>query len=160
VGQQEAYVLDDAQAQEILIDELEKLLEEEAPKEVDSAALYVENPEQFQKKGADERAFGIPGSGFAFLAGPVLMTLVLQVAKMLLEELTKKGAEVAAQSALGYVKRKLLGPPPEQQVKAETIAAITQALIQAGWNTKKAAATAEKVWRTGIQTSQRLASQR
>ncbi len=153
-------MLDEAQAQEILIDELEKLLEEEAPKEVDSAALYVENPEQFQKKGADERAFGIPGSGFASLAGPVLMTLVLHVAKMLLEELAKKGAEMGAQSALGYVKRKLLGPPPELQVKAETIASITQALIQAGWNTKKAAATAEKVWQTGVQTGQRLASQR
>jgi len=153
-------VLDEAQAQEILIDELEKLLEQEAPKEVDSAALYVENPEQFQKQGADERAFGIPGSGFALLAGPVLMTLVLQVAKMLLEELAKKGAESAAQSALGYVKRKLLGPPPEQQLKADTIASITQALILAGWNTKKAAATAEKVWQSGVQTGQRLASPR
>jgi len=66
-------VLDEAQAQEILIDELEKLLEEEAPKEVDSAALYVENPEQFQKQGTDERAFGIPGSGFALLAGPAVL---------------------------------------------------------------------------------------
>ncbi|WP_309890027.1 hypothetical protein [Archangium sp.] len=88
------------------------------------------------------------------------MTLVLQVAKMLLEELAKKGADSAAQSALGYVKRKLLGPPPEQQLKAETIASITQALILAGWNTKKAAATAEKVWQSGVQTGQRLASPR
>ena len=66
-------MLDEAQAQEILIDELEKLLEQEAPKEVDSAALYVENPEQFQKQGTDERAFGIPGSGFALLAGPAVL---------------------------------------------------------------------------------------
>ena len=153
-------MLDEAQAQEILIDELEKLLEEEAPKEVDSAALYVENPEQFHKEGADERAFGIPGSGFAFLVGPMLMTLVLQVARLVLDELAKKGSEMAAQSALGYVKRKMLGPPPEQQLKAETIASITQALIKAGWNTKKAATTAEKVWQTGTQTGQRLASPR
>lgn len=150
--------MDEAQAQEILIDELEKLLEEEAPKEVDSAALYVENPERFHTRGADERAFGIPGSGFALLVGPVLMTLVLQVTKLVLEEIAKKGSQLAAQSALGYVKRKLLGPPPEQQLKAETVSSITEALIKAGWNTRKAATTAEKVWQTGVQTGQRLAS--
>ena len=151
-------MLDDTQAREILIDELEKLLEEEAPKEVDSAALYVESPEQFHQRGADERAFGIPGAGFALLSGPVLMTLVLQVARIALESMVKQGAQRAAQSALAYVKRKLLGPAPEQQLKAETVASIAEALIKAGWSTKKAAATAEKVWQTGLQTGQRLAS--
>ena len=74
------------------------------------------------------------------------------------EELAKKGSQMAAQSALGFIKRKLLGPPPEQQLKAETIASITEALIKAGWNTKKAALTADKIWQTGVQTGQRLAS--
>lgn len=150
--------LDEEKVQEILIESLEELLDQEAPDEADSAALYVKHPEQFQTGRSDERAFGIPGGGFAMLVGPLLMCWVVEVAKWFLEELAKKGTQTIAVSTFTYLKRKVFGPPNEVKRKEETILAITAALVKAGWNAKKAGATAEKVWQTGIQTGQRLAA--
>jgi hypothetical protein len=147
------------QAEEILIEEVERLLDDVAPNEADTAALYVESPESFLQKGSDERAFGIPGAGFAMLVGPMLVSFVVMIAKAFIEHVVKKGTETAATSFLARLMRAFrLAPAPEDVPKEKTVAAITTALIEAGWDAGRAGNTAEKVWLSGVSAGQRLAA--
>jgi hypothetical protein len=72
-----------SRAEEILIEEVERVMDDVAPNEADTAALYLETPESFLDKGSDERAFGIPGAGFASLIGLELMGYLLLFAVIL-----------------------------------------------------------------------------
>ncbi|MFY0565027.1 hypothetical protein ACN28E_14400 [Archangium lansingense] len=148
-----------SQAEEILIEEVERLLDDVAPNEADTAALYVETPESFLQKGSDERAFGIPGAGFANLVGPVLVGFLVLIAKSFIEHVVKKGTETAATSFLARLMRAFrLAPAPEAVGREKTVATITTALIEAGWDAGKAGTTAEKVWSSGVSAGQRLAA--
>lgn len=148
-----------SQVEELLIEEMERLLDDVAPNEADTAALYVTTPESFLQKGSDERAFGIPGAGFATLVGPVLVGFVVMIARTFVEHLVKKGTETAANSLLARLMRVLrLAPAPEVPRKEKTVVAITTALIEAGWDAGRAGETAEKVWQSGVSFGQRLAA--
>lgn len=148
-----------SQAQEILIEEVEQLMEDVAPNEADTAALYVETPESFLAKGSDERAFGIPGAGFAALVGPLLVKFVVLIAKSFSEHLLNKGAETAATAFLARLMRAFrLGPTQEPVRKEKTVATITTALIEAGWDAGRAGKAAEKVWQSGVTAGERLAA--
>lgn len=145
------------QAQEILIEEVEQLMEEVAPNEAVTAALYIESPESFLRRGDDERAFGIPGAGYATLVGPLLVSFVVMIANAFVDQLVKKGIETAANSFLARLMRAFqLAPAPEVPRKEKTVATITTALIEAGWDAGRAGKTAEKVWQSGLSTGQRL----
>ncbi|OJT23821.1 hypothetical protein BO221_17800 [Archangium sp. Cb G35] len=147
------------EAEEILIEEVELLLDDVAPNEADTAALYVESPGSFLDKGSDERAFGIPGAGFASLVGPILVGFVVMIAKSFIENVVKKGTETAATSFLARLMRVFrLEPATGAPLKEKTVKAITSALIDAGWDAGRAGETAEKVWRSGISAGERLAA--
>ncbi|HEY0093986.1 MAG TPA: hypothetical protein VGB96_06665 [Archangium sp.] len=147
------------QAREILIEEVERLLDDVAPNEADTAALYVETPESFLEKSSDERAFGIPGAGFAQLIGPVLIGFVVMIAQAFVGHLVKMGTETAASSFLKRLMRAFgWRPALEAPSKEKTVATITTALIEAGWEAGRAGEVAEKVWRSGVSAGQRLAT--
>lgn len=145
------------QAEDILIEEVERLLDDLAPNEADAAALYVEAPENFQRKGSDEKAFGIPGSGFANLMGPMLVSFVVMIAKAFVDRLVKKGGDTVASLLLERLRRSFrLAPAAETLRKEKTLATITVALIEAGWEAGRAGDAAEKVWMSGVGAGQRL----
>lgn len=148
-----------AQAEEILIEAVERLLDDVAPNEADAAALYVEAPESFLRKDSDERAFGIPGAGFAILVGPMLVSFVVTIATAFFEQLVKKGTESAASSLLARLKQAFRrAPVPDVARKEKTVAAITVALIEAGWQAGRAGDAAEKAWLSGVSAGQSLAA--
>ena len=154
-------MVEEAQAQdifqEVLIEEIEQLLDEAAPDEIDSAMLYVVSPEEFKGEARNERAFGIPGGGVAYLVGPLLLDFVVQIAITFLKEFTKQGLETSVKLALDYLLHRLKSDTKIEAAKKEdTITAIKTALIKAGWEASKAAETAEKVWNAGVKTGERM----
>jgi hypothetical protein len=143
---------------QVLTEELEELLDAEAPREADSAGAYVESPDAFRGQGGEQIA-GVPGAGAIELVGPVLLQWVGAVAFAVCVDLGKEPAKQALKDVWGWFAGLFREGQeiPTVTKKQDTLAAITAALIRAGWDAEKAGATAERVWAQGQRAGQKLA---
>ncbi|MBN2351392.1 MAG: hypothetical protein JXD23_02405 [Spirochaetales bacterium] len=141
--------------EDLLIEELKDLLCKEAPSEAAFARAYVEFPEEYSEE-ADEKIAGIPVEGVVALLGPVVLPWLIEIAKKIIkdigEEIYKKILKSGVDSLFAKI-LKIFSKQKKAEIKAgkkeDTIIAITNALIKAGWDAGAAGAKAEEVWKHG-----------
>jgi hypothetical protein len=147
-------------ARETLTDELEALLDDVAPAEADAAALYVADPAAYAGKPREELA-GAPGGGVVSLLGPLVLPWLAHVAALFLKELQREGIAAVTDAAIDWVKglfgKGKAAPTSGPTTRADTVRAITVALIDAGWKADAAGAIAEQVWARGEKAGRRMA---
>jgi len=143
--------------EEIMAEELESLLAEEFPAEVDAAGLYLtQGPGD--DDAHDEKLAGLPGGGVLFLAGPLMVSWLMSIALAILEQIKKEFIGATAKGAIDWLRTRLdrQKSRPSVRGEAETVAEIASALIKAGWKAETAGRAAEKVWHRGERAAARI----
>jgi hypothetical protein len=143
---------------EILLEELETVLLNVAPREAAASESYVERPEEFVRSDSQEQPLSFPGGGLAELYGPILLQAIVTVCIALLKATEKAALEQAAKAIVESlakrfkIRREAVGA---DKVNVEKV--VAELLMARGWPDVKAREAAAAVWTAGVNYVQRVA---